>query len=183
MTLWVCGGCGVAYSVGAPRCPQCDANGPIEQGGKEHMAKIAAEGGATQYVDDAEGAVPAEEWVAAHGPGVELVGPGAPEGEDSDQDAPEDEGNEPETVHGSGTVEVEDLAGGQDDGTDDESDTDGDGVPDGTARAVAAWVADATGAPGDTQSDRARRALAAEEARPSPRAGLMTDLHRVAESA
>lgn len=31
MAVWLCGGCGTRYSVGAPACPQCGANDPREE--------------------------------------------------------------------------------------------------------------------------------------------------------
>jgi hypothetical protein len=40
MATWVCGECGVVYSVGAPRCPACGADIPSEEGAFP-MAKIS----------------------------------------------------------------------------------------------------------------------------------------------
>lgn len=45
MALWVCLGCTAAYSVGAPRCPQCGSTERREDG--EDMAKVTVHGGAT----------------------------------------------------------------------------------------------------------------------------------------
>lgn len=45
MALWVCRGCTAAYSVGAPRCPQCGSTERREEG--EDMAKVTVHGGAT----------------------------------------------------------------------------------------------------------------------------------------
>lgn len=48
MALWVCTADGVAYSVGAPACPQCGTTSHVEQGSEEHealMPKITKHGG------------------------------------------------------------------------------------------------------------------------------------------
>jgi len=51
--LWICRGCTAAYSVGAPRCPQCGSSDHYEQGSEdEAMPKISRENGpsdATTY--------------------------------------------------------------------------------------------------------------------------------------
>lgn len=36
--LWICKGCRTAYSVDAPRCPQCGSTDHVEQGSGEHEA-------------------------------------------------------------------------------------------------------------------------------------------------
>nr|PPQ57143.1 hypothetical protein C5F59_10950 [Streptomyces sp. QL37] len=46
MALWVCRGCTAAYSVGAPRCPQCSSTDWREEG-EDDMPKITVHGGAT----------------------------------------------------------------------------------------------------------------------------------------
>lgn len=153
------------------------------------MAKIARDGGATQYVDDADGAVPADEY-AAHsadqGNEVTLVGPGAPDLADQGTEYAQrvahegDDEQEPATVPDApeGTNEQ----GAQED-EGDGTDQDGDGVPDGSAQSVLTWVTEAPGTEGDTQPDRARRALAAEQSRPGgPRKRLADDLQRVVDS-
>lgn len=42
MALWVCKNDGVAYSVGAPACPECGSTEHVEQDSKEHQALLAA---------------------------------------------------------------------------------------------------------------------------------------------
>lgn len=53
--LWICRGCTAAYSVGAPRCPQCGGTSYCEQGSEEHedMAKITKAGGPSDQADGA----------------------------------------------------------------------------------------------------------------------------------
>lgn len=43
MALWKCADCTAAYSVGAPKCPQCGSTNRVEEG--EDMAKITVAGG------------------------------------------------------------------------------------------------------------------------------------------
>ncbi|HEY0638392.1 MAG TPA: SAP domain-containing protein [Pseudonocardiaceae bacterium] len=46
MALWICTNDEVAYSVGAPRCPECGSTEYVEQGSEEHeMAKSTRLGG------------------------------------------------------------------------------------------------------------------------------------------
>jgi ribosomal protein L40E len=44
MTLWICRGCTAAYSVGAPRCPQCSSTDRIEEK-EQNVPKITVAGG------------------------------------------------------------------------------------------------------------------------------------------
>jgi hypothetical protein len=44
MALWVCKGCTAAYSVGAPRCPQCGSTDHAEEE-EQNMPKITVTGG------------------------------------------------------------------------------------------------------------------------------------------
>ncbi|SCK20111.1 hypothetical protein YUYDRAFT_02085 [Streptomyces sp. ScaeMP-e48] len=46
MALRICTGCTAAYSVGAPRCPQCGSNDWREEG-EDVMGKITVHGGAS----------------------------------------------------------------------------------------------------------------------------------------
>lgn len=39
--LLICCDCTAAYSVGAPRCPQCGSTRCVEQGSPEHEALLA----------------------------------------------------------------------------------------------------------------------------------------------
>lgn len=81
MALLVCQGCTAAYSVGAPRCPQCGSTDHTEQG-EQSMPKITRHGGPTvagaQVVAGAWGdtdnwpAAVAEATSGEHGP--ETVG-------------------------------------------------------------------------------------------------------------
>lgn len=41
--LWICLGCSAAYSVGAPRCPQCGGDDHVDQGGEPPVADVVAE--------------------------------------------------------------------------------------------------------------------------------------------
>lgn len=59
MSVWICGECTAAYSVDAPRCPQCGDNQPIKEG-EQLMPKITVHGGASN-ADDAEVAAAADE--------------------------------------------------------------------------------------------------------------------------
>jgi hypothetical protein len=44
MALWVCVNDGVAYSVGAPACPECGSTEHVEQDSPEHQALLVARG-------------------------------------------------------------------------------------------------------------------------------------------
>lgn len=44
MALWICTDCTAAYSVGAPKCPQCSSTEHVEEGA-EDMPKITVHGG------------------------------------------------------------------------------------------------------------------------------------------
>lgn len=46
MASWVCADCTTVYTVGAPRCPQCQSTAYAEQG-EEAMPKITVQGGPT----------------------------------------------------------------------------------------------------------------------------------------
>ncbi|MFF4600153.1 SAP domain-containing protein [Amycolatopsis sp. NPDC001319] len=59
MATWECRGCTAAYSVGAPRCPQCGANDPIKE--DEQMAKITVHGGASDASLEETTTAPAEQ--------------------------------------------------------------------------------------------------------------------------
>lgn len=52
MTLLICLKCTAAYSIGAPRCPQCGGKKSVEQGSKGDPT-MAAE--STVLVDSADG--------------------------------------------------------------------------------------------------------------------------------
>lgn len=39
--LLICCDCTTAYSVGAPKCPQCGSTSFVEQGSPEHLALLA----------------------------------------------------------------------------------------------------------------------------------------------
>lgn len=54
MALLVCTGCTAAYSVGAPRCPQCNGTEYVEEGA-EDMAKITVHGGPSNEAADEPG--------------------------------------------------------------------------------------------------------------------------------
>ena len=67
MALWHCCACGAAYSVGAPRCPQCRSTDYEE----DSVPKISKAG--------ATGAEPEAARAAAEDvPGFRLPGPGDP---------------------------------------------------------------------------------------------------------
>jgi len=51
MALWICTACTCRYSVGAPRCPQCDSTQYVEEGA-EDMAKITVHGGPSNAAAD-----------------------------------------------------------------------------------------------------------------------------------
>jgi hypothetical protein len=61
MALWHCAECTTAYSVGAPKCPQCgstvrvnEATQPPEE--EQDMAKVTVHGGASDaFADEQEG--------------------------------------------------------------------------------------------------------------------------------
>lgn len=59
MATWECRGCTAAYSVGAPRCPQCGTNDPIKE--DEQMAKITVHGGASDASLEETTTAPAEQ--------------------------------------------------------------------------------------------------------------------------
>lgn len=40
--LWICTDCTTAYSVGAPKCPQCASTTFVELGSAEHEQWLAA---------------------------------------------------------------------------------------------------------------------------------------------
>jgi hypothetical protein len=44
MAVWVCKGCTAAYSVGAPRCPQCGSTEYADEE-EQNMPKITVQGG------------------------------------------------------------------------------------------------------------------------------------------
>lgn len=50
VSLWICRLCGAAYSVDAPRCPQCGSTDYLESS----MPKITVHGGPTNAADDVE---------------------------------------------------------------------------------------------------------------------------------
>jgi hypothetical protein len=59
MSTWECRGCTAAYAPGAPRCPQCGVDDPIEEAEqlekeREQMPKITVHGGPSN-VDAAPG--------------------------------------------------------------------------------------------------------------------------------
>jgi len=59
MALWICQGCGAAYSVDAPACPQCgDTDHSNDYEEREPMAKITVHGGPSNA--DAEVETPPE---------------------------------------------------------------------------------------------------------------------------
>lgn len=61
MALWICRGCTAAYSVGAPRCPECGSTDYREdhvKEGPDDMAKITVHGGVSNAAADAEGGEP-----------------------------------------------------------------------------------------------------------------------------
>lgn len=40
--LLICVSCSAAYSVGAPKCPQCGGTEHVEQGSADHIAMLSA---------------------------------------------------------------------------------------------------------------------------------------------
>lgn len=93
MALWVCRGCTAAYAPGAPRCPQCGVDDPIEEAEQlekeQEMAKITVHGGPTN--DDAEEpAGPAD--------GVETTAVEVEEGHEAPADGGQDSDESAEVV-------------------------------------------------------------------------------------
>lgn len=54
MTLMVCKDCTAAYSVGAPRCPQCGSKKSAEQGAKGDPTLVAASSAPVEEDPNAE---------------------------------------------------------------------------------------------------------------------------------
>lgn len=49
--MWVCTSCTAAYSIGAPRCPQCGDTGYVPAWEEDQVAKITVHGGPSNAPD------------------------------------------------------------------------------------------------------------------------------------